>query len=61
MVVANYNAIEEAESLLIESYPDIVADRGSDHRRTREAIARIIDLYEAWGRPESAAQWRQAR
>ncbi len=52
---------EEAEPLLLESYPDIVADRGPHHRRTREAIARIIDLYEAWGRPESAAEWRQAR
>ncbi|MEE8459040.1 MAG: serine/threonine-protein kinase [Phycisphaerales bacterium] len=49
---------EEAEPLLLESFPDILADRGPDNRRTHEAARRVVDLYEAWGKPESAAPWR---
>lgn len=49
---------EEAESLLLHSYPLIVADRGAEHRRTNEAIQRIVTLYEVWGKSEEANKWR---
>ena len=49
---------EEAERLLLDSQPRIEMDRGNRHRRNREAIQRIINLYEAWGKPVKAAEWR---
>ena len=29
-----------------------------DHRRTRRAARGLVELYEAWGRPERAAPYR---
>ena len=29
--------------------------------RLTEAIDRLVQLYEAWGKPEQAAQWREKR
>ena len=49
---------EEAEPLLLQSYPIIAKDRGPRHRRTVESLHRIINLYEAWGRPNDEADWR---
>ncbi len=49
---------DEAEPLLLQSYPDILEDRGPEHRRTREAARRIVALYDAWGKPDLAAEWR---
>ena len=41
----------EAEPLLTASYTAIRAQFGPDHPRTRAAQKRIVQLYEAWGRP----------
>ncbi|MHC4064235.1 MAG: serine/threonine-protein kinase [Planctomycetota bacterium] len=49
---------DEAEPLLLESYPVIAQDRGPRHRRTLEALQRIIDLYHAWGRSDEATDWQ---
>ena len=49
---------EEAEPLLLNSYPIIAEDRGETHRRTTEALQRIVNLYEAWSIPAKAAEWR---
>ena len=49
---------DEAEPLLLDSYPIIAADRGATNRRTLEAIERIVDLYDSWGNGEAAAKWR---
>ena len=57
-MLASQGLFEEAEPLVLEAYPDIVRDRGAAHRRTREAVQRIIDLYEAWERPDRAEAWR---
>jgi hypothetical protein len=52
----------EAESLLVQGYEGIKAREGQisppDRYRVAEASERIVQLYEAWGRPEKAAQWR---
>jgi hypothetical protein len=50
----------EAEPLLVESYPVIERKRGPRYRRTREALERVVRLYEAWGRLGDAARYRQA-
>ncbi|MHC5024459.1 MAG: protein kinase domain-containing protein [Planctomycetota bacterium] len=54
---------EEAEALLTEGYQRI-RDRAwqvpylvRDDRR-RESVQRVIDLYDAWGRPKDADRWR---
>ncbi len=39
--------LEISQSLLIEGHPDTVA-----------AINELIKLYEAWGKPQKAEQWR---
>ena len=28
------------------------------HARLREAVERLVELYEAWEKPEQAKQWR---
>jgi len=48
-----------AEELLKESYSIIKAKYGELDRRTLEALKRIIHLYEAWGIPEKAAEYRK--
>ncbi len=49
---------EEAETLLTEGFTVLQSARGEDDRLTRRALRRIIDLYDAWGKRESAAEWR---
>jgi tetratricopeptide (TPR) repeat protein len=49
---------QESEQLLVKSYKIIRKQFGDDHRRTREALARIINLYDAWDMPEKAKEYR---
>ena len=47
----------EAEALLLRAHAGLEASRGRDHPRTAEARKRLVDLYQAWGRPNLAAAW----
>jgi len=47
----------EGESLLLEAFPIIQENFGPNHRRTQVAIQAIIELYEAWGKPDKAAEY----
>jgi tetratricopeptide (TPR) repeat protein len=49
---------DEAEPLLRNSYPKIQAGVGVPLIRVRQALVRIVALYEAWDKPEQAAEWR---
>jgi tetratricopeptide (TPR) repeat protein len=49
---------QEAESLLLKSYPLLKADPGDGAKHATEARQRIVDLYTAWGKPEKAAEYR---
>jgi serine/threonine protein kinase/tetratricopeptide (TPR) repeat protein len=51
----------EAEPLLVEGYSGMEIKRGRAWRRTRQAQERVVALYEAWGRPEAAARYRDVR
>jgi hypothetical protein len=31
---------------------------GDNHPRTLKSLKNLIDLYEAWAKPEQVAQWR---
>ncbi|MFH1418485.1 MAG: serine/threonine-protein kinase [Planctomycetota bacterium] len=57
--LADQGRFEEAEPLLTGSHAAIKADSGFRHRRWVEAIERTTRMYEAWGRPEQAAEFRQ--
>ncbi len=48
----------EAESLLNESYAALKSHLGQGDPRTTEAARRLARLYDAWHKPEQAAQYR---
>jgi eukaryotic-like serine/threonine-protein kinase len=49
---------EEAEPLLLEAEPQLVAQLGPDAVPVRDARMRLVRLYEAWGREADAERWR---
>jgi serine/threonine-protein kinase len=49
----------EAEALLVPSYKVLLADRGANHDKTRDARRRLASLYRSWGHPDSAAQYAE--
>jgi serine/threonine protein kinase/tetratricopeptide (TPR) repeat protein len=48
----------EAELLLIESYNVLKTVQGEQNPRTYEARLRLVGLYQAWNKPESAARFQ---
>jgi non-specific serine/threonine protein kinase/serine/threonine-protein kinase len=52
----------EAEPLVLQGYEHIMVARAGDpQQRARSApvfIVQIVHLYEAWGKPDKAAEWR---
>lgn len=48
----------EAEPLLTESYTALNSSLGQSNSGTLEAKRRLVSLYEAWNKPEQAAQYR---
>ena len=48
LVVAGYEGMKERESRIT----------APDQFRLREAAARVVRLYEAWGKPEKATEWK---
>ncbi|MEO6195879.1 MAG: tetratricopeptide repeat protein, partial [Thermoanaerobaculia bacterium] len=46
---------EEAEPLLLASYPVLENDKGDGAKHAAEARQRIVELYTKWGRPERVA------
>ncbi len=49
---------ELAEPLLIESQVTLRAALDLRHRHVKTSLRRLIELYEAWGKPEKAAEYR---
>ena len=54
----------EAEPLLVKSYEGLQQrqSRRPDISRVavlKEASQRVVQLYEAWGKPDQAAEWRK--
>ncbi len=46
----------EAEPLLVEAYETLLEGQGPEAGRTRTAHRRLVELYEATGRPDAAAE-----
>ncbi|MEM7353276.1 MAG: serine/threonine-protein kinase [Acidobacteriota bacterium] len=56
--LADTGRFEEAEPLLVTALDGHREARGPEHEYTREAIAALVALYDAWNRPEDAARYR---
>jgi serine/threonine protein kinase/Flp pilus assembly protein TadD len=50
----------EAEPLLVKAWEGMASPPARAENK-REALERIVALYEAWGKPEKAAEWRAKR
>jgi hypothetical protein len=49
---------DDAEQLLLEAVKGRRLKLGDTHPRTLESWNNLIELYEAWGKPEKAEEWR---
>jgi eukaryotic-like serine/threonine-protein kinase len=48
----------EAEEQLLAAHAGLKTARGDQNALTRKAVSRLIELYEAWGKPDQAAPYR---
>ena len=48
----------EAEVELLEAYEILSAAVGADHNGTQLVVRDLVELYETWGKPDMAAEWR---
>ena len=51
---------DNAERALLDAHESVVADRGSDDPQAVRLSKALAELYDAWGRPDDAAEWRPA-
>ena len=49
---------EEAEQELLEAHRVVQAAVGSEHKQSIKAIKHLSSLYDAWSKPDKAAEWR---
>ncbi len=49
---------EEAEPYLQRSLDTLTLVLGASHRRTQSTLEALVELYESWGKPDRAAEWR---
>ena len=50
---------KEAEAILLPNYQWWRSWRGADNRFALRAARYLADLYDAWGKPEQAEQYRE--
>ncbi|HYN21490.1 MAG TPA: tetratricopeptide repeat protein, partial [Thermoanaerobaculia bacterium] len=58
MALAGEGRYDEAEPLLVRSYPILAASIGARAKPSQEVVASLVRLYESWGRPEAANRYR---
>jgi tetratricopeptide (TPR) repeat protein len=51
----------EAETLVVRGYQGLVGTKATPPRRISDALNLVIALYEKWGKPEQAKEWRRKR
>ena len=49
---------DEAETALLEAHQTLLAVLGPAHKTTIKSVRSLILLYEAWDKPDLAAEWR---
>jgi eukaryotic-like serine/threonine-protein kinase len=57
--LAGERRFAEAEPLLTDAYAVLAARRGPDRTETRYAGSAVARMYDAWGKPDKAAEWRK--
>jgi hypothetical protein len=55
---AKQNNFDKAKPLLFEVVEGRRLRLGNTHLHTKESLNNLIDLYEAWNKPEKAEEWR---
>ena len=50
---------DEAETVLLEAYENLQRTLGDEHFRTQEAVKNLVELYDAWQRPDDADKYRK--
>jgi serine/threonine-protein kinase len=58
MCLGALGRFEEGERELLAALQTVVDAMGSDHPRVPVIRSRLADLYDAWGRPDRAAEYR---
>ena len=48
----------EAEALIVPAHPRMLEELGPGHPWTVDVSRRLVELYEAWGKPEKADPYR---
>lgn len=56
--LADQRRFEEAERLLLEGYPVVERQFGASSPRVIAVVERAVAIYQAWGKPDKAAEWR---
>jgi tetratricopeptide (TPR) repeat protein len=56
--IALQQRFEEAEKQLQDVVPELQRTFGPNASNTAEAISILADVYDAWGKPDQAAEWR---
>jgi hypothetical protein len=52
--------LAEAETPLVEGYQVLQREKSIDRQKyKRDALERLVRLYEAWGKPEKRSEWQQ--
>jgi len=59
--LARQGRFAEAERLLLSAAPVLESARGPESAVAQDTYRRLVQLYEAWGRPDAAARWRARR
>ncbi len=60
-ILTERRAFASAESLLLQGYETLEADRETGPGPLGQARDRVVRLYERWGRPGEARAWRERR
>ena len=56
--LAKLKRYDEAEAALLEAHEILTAAVGGEHVHTLKVNVNLVELYDAWGKPGEAADWR---
>ncbi len=56
--LAALERFDDAESALLEAHGILQTALGDEHEQTERVVGYLADLYDAWGKPEKADEWR---
>jgi hypothetical protein len=57
--LARQKKFADAEPLLLQGYQGLAQAKATPPKRLREALERLVQLYDAWGQKDKADEWRK--